>query len=114
MMVKVAQYSWPDTGADFELHAARYQFLRLLDEECSEAREELEGPVRAAYRSMFDVLDAHAEGAPVSRKAPNWDDVYESDHFLHWLDQSGPEFEDAVDPFLSASEHLERILYGDR
>jgi hypothetical protein len=51
---------------------------------------------------MFDVLEAHAEGAPVSKKAPNWDDVYRSDAFVHWLDQSGPEIEDAVDPFLSA------------
>jgi hypothetical protein len=51
---------------------------------------------------MFDVLDTHAGGAPFPRKAPDWDDVYGSDAFLHWLYQSGPEFEDAVAPFLSA------------
>jgi hypothetical protein len=100
-MVKLAQYSWPDAGANFELHAARYQFLRLLDEERPEAREELKVTVRAAYRSMFDVLEAHGGGAPVPRTAANWDDVYECDHFLHWLDQPESKFEDAVDPFLS-------------
>jgi hypothetical protein len=119
MMVKVARYSWPDAGADFELHAARYRLLHFLDEERPEAREELKGAVRAAYRSMFDVLEASPGGAPVSRKVPNWADVYESDHFLHWLDPPEPEFEEAVDPFLSALKswieeyHLTAPWLGD-
>jgi len=101
-MPNIARYSWPERGADFELHYARYYFLRVLDEECLEARDELEGAVWAAYKSMFDVLEAHPGGAPFPRKAPNWDDVYASDAFMHWLDQSEPEFEDTVAPFLSA------------
>ena len=50
---------------------------------------------------MFDALDAHPGGAPVSRAASDWDDVYVSDVFMHWLDQTGPELDGAVDPFLS-------------
>jgi hypothetical protein len=102
MMVKGARYSWPDAGADFYLHAIRYQFVRILDEERDEVRKKLTTTVRAAYRSMFEILESHEGGTPVSRTALDWNDVYESDAFMHWLDQPGPEFEDAVDPFLSA------------
>jgi len=99
MMVRLAQYSWPDTEADLMVHSARYHFLSVLDEECPEAREELAETVRAVYKSMFDAPDVHPDGAPIQRKAPNRPDVYENEAFMDWMTRTGPEFEDAADPF---------------
>ena len=35
------------------------------------------------------------------RTDSNWDQIYSGTQFGSWLDHPGPEFEDAVDPFLS-------------
>ena len=99
MMVKLAQFSWPDAETDLMVYSARYHFLSALDEVCPKARKELAETVRAVYKSMFDVPDVHPGGAPVPRKASNRPDVYENKAFMDWLTRTGPEFEDAVDPF---------------
>jgi hypothetical protein len=92
------------------VHSARYHFLSVLEEECPEAREELVGTVRTVYKEMFDIGEARAGGAPIARKALNRPDLYENKGFMDWLARTGPDFENAVDPFsLALKSWIERF-----